>query len=170
MSDWPNQAPESLNAYYGVPDANRDGSSDRAWEDHNLTFLIPPYPMVLAWDTSQTVSRIRVNRKCKDSLARVLGAILAEYGQSGLKAHGLHRFGGCFNYRPMRGGHRLSVHAWGAAIDLDPAINAFGRPWDESKGMMPLKVIEMFEAEGWVSGARWSGASVDSQHMQAATL
>lgn len=32
-------------------------------------------------------------------------------------------YGGCFNNRPIRGGSRPSLHAWGIAIDMDPERN-----------------------------------------------
>jgi hypothetical protein len=40
-----------------------------------------------------------------------------------IKALQLDDFGGCFNYRKMRGGTQLSLHSWGVAIDLDPDRN-----------------------------------------------
>jgi hypothetical protein len=45
------------------------------------------------------------------------------YGIEKIKALQLDDFGGCFNYRKMRGGTQLSLHSWGVAIDLDPDRN-----------------------------------------------
>lgn len=169
MNNWPKQDRASMNTFYGNPDANGDGLSDRVWEANNLTTIKPPYRMVLAWDTSKSISTIRCHKKVADSLLRVLNAIKAHYGtQEAIEKARMHLYGGCWNFRAMRGGHNLSVHSWGAAIDLDPEANAFGKRWKDGTGMMPRAVVDIFEREGWVWGGPWSKA--DAQHFQAATL
>jgi hypothetical protein len=49
--------------------------------------------------------------------------ILAHYGLDEINRLGINKYGGCFNYRVMRGGTQLSRHSWGVAIDLDPQRN-----------------------------------------------
>jgi hypothetical protein len=60
------------------------------------------------------------------------------------------------------------VHSWGAAVDLSPLINRWRRKYDESKGVMPLTVVKLFEDEGWTWGGKWS--KPDPMHFQAADL
>ncbi len=68
-------------------------------------------------------------------------------------------YGGCWNYREIRGGQDLSVHSWGAAIDLMTATNALGEYGD-----MPWVVVEAFEFFGFTWGGRWGRP--DFQHFQ----
>lgn len=164
---WPLQS--QMNAFYGNPDADGNGVVDPKWERENIVSITPPYRMVLAWDVSKEVRSIRVHRKCADSLLRILNAIKAHYKtQAAIELVGLHLYGGCFNFRLKRGGSTLSNHSWGSAIDLDPAHNAFGVKYDESKGMMPMAVVKIFQAEGWVWGGPWRTG--DAMHFQAARL
>lgn len=50
------------------------------------------------------------------------------YGETEFRRLRLDRFGGCFNYRKMRGSNTLSIHSWGAAYDVDPERNGFTTP------------------------------------------
>jgi hypothetical protein len=158
-----------MHAFYGNPDRNGDGVPDRAWEDANLAKLVPPYRMVLAWDTSKPVSTIRVHRKCIESLDGALNDIAAHYGsQAAIEAARLHLFGGCYAFRLKRGGSTLSNHSWASAIDLDPERNGIGKTWKPNSGMMPIEVVRIFEARGWVWGGLWK--TPDAMHFQAATI
>lgn len=166
---WPKQDRASMSAFYGDPDADGNGKPDRSWEAKNLVSITPPYRMVLAWDTKSEVRTIKVHRRCADSLLRILNAIKDHYGsQEAIEVARMHLYGGVYNFRMTRGGSRLSIHSWAAAIDLDPERNGFGVPYREGKGMMPKAVIEIFQAEGWVWGGPWRTA--DAMHFQAARI
>lgn len=149
---WPEPDERSLRAFYGEPG------------EGNLVTISLPYPMVLAWDHSTTVTRTRCHRLVARSLTGRLEAIRDHCGPGGLIDARMHLFGGVYNYRQQRGGQALSLHAWGAAIDLDPKHNAFRSPWP-AEATMPLDVIRIFEADGWKSGARAWGR--DAMHFQA---
>lgn len=161
---WPHQSSAAMNAFYGNPDPNHDGIPDRAWEDANLVSITPPYAMFLAWAPTQRVKTIRVHKSAADSLLRVLRAIFAHYGsQAAIEAARMHLYGGCYNFRLMRGGTSLSIHSWGGAIDIDPEGNPFG-----GKVTMPAPVVSAFAAENWTWGGPWS--KHDGMHFQAANL
>jgi hypothetical protein len=165
---WPSQT--QVRQFYGNPDSNGDGTADPAWERANLTSLRPPYRMVLAWDTKREVSTIRVHKKAALSLLSVLQGVNALYGgdQKKIERARMHLYGGAYNFRLMRGSTKLSMHAYGAAIDLDPVNNPLGKPWAPANGMIDMQVVRIFEDAGWVWGGRWHRP--DCQHFQAVTV
>ncbi|MGL4324325.1 MAG: M15 family metallopeptidase [Beijerinckiaceae bacterium] len=165
--EWPLQNSAAMNAFYGNPDANHDGRADSAWAARHLVRIKPPYPMQWSWGGA--VASLTVNRRCAPSLQRILEAIAQHYGsQAAIEKARMHLCGGAFHFRLKRGGHTLSIHSWGAAIDLDPERNGFGRRYSENRGMMPMAVVDIFAREGWIWGGRWSKA--DAMHFQAARL
>lgn len=89
----------------------------------NFTFITTPYPMRIAWDTKVTVNKIQVHKAGAESLLKAFKEILAHYGLPEIQRLGIDLFGGCFNFRQMRGGTEWSIHSWALAIDLDPARN-----------------------------------------------
>jgi hypothetical protein len=118
-----------------------------------LTKITLPYPMRIAWDTDSTVTTMMCHKLIASNLTNVFNEILIEYGYNKIKELGIDLFGGCFNYRKMRNGNAWSMHAWGIAIDLDPARNTlkecratarFARP--EYKPM-----IDIFYKNGFIS-------------------
>ena len=59
---------------------------------------------------------------------RILEQILDHYGSdANLKEARIHLYEGCYNFRMIKDSVRLSTHAWGAGIDLDPENNPLGR-------------------------------------------
>jgi hypothetical protein len=77
---------------------------------------------------------------------------------------------GIYNCRPIAGTGRLSVHAFGAAVD----INAhFGDYWLWAKrpdgtivwrNQIPREIVEVFERHGFIWGGRWY--HFDSLHFE----
>jgi len=170
--NWPSQYPPEVSNFYGNP-VGADGQESQVWV-HEYIIQVPcVYPMV--WDLDppdrgKPVPYMRVNKKCADSLVRCFQAILAAYpNQNDREKFHLNWWGGCFNFRAMQGGHSLSVHSYGIAIDLAPTWNQQHKPYDPAT-MLPMNVVNIFEAEGWVWGGRWSAASIDCMHFQAAHL
>lgn len=158
---WPLQNKAALDAFYGS--AKPTGNS-------NLVLVTLPYPLVLAWDTTKVVTRLTAHKKVKDSLLRVLTKVLNYYGIEEIKRLRLDYFGGCFNYRVMRGGTSLSTHSWGIAIDFDPIKNQLDWGRDKATFARPEynKWWEFWEEEGWVSLGR--ERNFDWMHVQAAKL
>jgi hypothetical protein len=88
-----------------------------------LETVVCPYPLRIAWDIDSTTSKVRCHKLIAPNLKAVFADLLAHYGYEKIKELGIDLYGGCFNYRKMRGGSSWSKHAWGIAIDLDPARN-----------------------------------------------
>lgn len=82
-----------------------------------------PYPMRLAWDKTKTVNKMRCHKLVDEKFIAIFKDILAHYGLPKIQELGIDLFGGCFNFRQMRGGSDYSRHSWGVAIDLDPERN-----------------------------------------------
>jgi hypothetical protein len=121
-----------------------------------LVTLNLPYPMRLAWDTDTTVSRIRCHKNVAKNFEAVFKDILAYYGIARIKELGIDLFGGCFNYRKMRGGSAWSKHAWAIAIDLDPARNTLKETSKTARFARPeyKPMIDIFYKHGFISLGR----------------
>lgn len=79
-------------------------------------------------------------------------------------------FGGCYAFRTKRTAsgrvNRISLHAWGIAVDIGPLVSPIGKAWSNSSGV-PYQVVELWRDHKWVWGGTW--ASPDSMHFQFAT-
>ena len=87
----------------------------------------------------------------------------------------------CFNYRPIAGSSKLSKHALGRAIDINPLYNPYvkgqkvspeeGRPYVDRKGDFPYKIDETdpcyreFTSHGFKWGGAWNSLK-DYQHFE----
>lgn len=131
---------------YGVP--NEVGSY--------LTTVVLPYPMRIAWDTKTTVNKIRCHKDIADNLKAVFDELLSVYGYEKIKELGIDLFGGCFNFRKMRGGTSWSKHSWGIAIDLDPARNTLKETSKTARFARPeyKQMIDIFYKHGFISLGR----------------
>jgi hypothetical protein len=147
---WPASDQESLRAFYGQPG-----------DESQLVMVEFPYEMFYG---GIKVTRTRVHRKCADSLLRVLTAIRDLIPLLPHVADEAQDYGGIYNFRLKRGGTTYSLHAFGAAIDLDADDNTFRDSWP-MKADMPLEIMECFAREGWLAaGAFWG---YDAMHFQA---
>lgn len=147
---WPRSDQASLRAFYGAPG-----------DESNLVTVTFPFPMFYE---GKSVTKTRANKKCADSLFRVLKDIGTSQGARRDVMEEAEDYGGVFNFRLKRGGTSYSLHAYGAAIDLDADDNTFRDSWP-MKADMPLEIMEAFAKEGWLSaGAFWG---YDGMHFQA---
>jgi hypothetical protein len=90
----------------------------------NLITINLPYAMRLAWDPHVSVTRIQCHKLIAGQLELVFEDILKHYGIDEIRRLGIDLYGGCYNYRLMRGSSKTwSRHSWGIAVDLDPARN-----------------------------------------------
>lgn len=146
VSPWPYPDQASLRSFYGQAGTEANLVEIKVT---NLGILYEGVPVRI----------IRAHDLVADSLLRILTKI-ADSPHRGI----LTRYAGVYNFRQKRGGSSYSVHAYGAAIDLDPDHNAFKDSWP-MKSTMPLEVMEIFATEGWKSaGAFWG---YDAMHFEA---
>ncbi len=123
------------------------------------TYLVTinlPYPMRIAWDLDNTVTRMRCHKDVADNFQAVFKELLEVYGLPKIKELGIDLFGGCFNFRKMRGGSSYSKHSWGIAIDLDPARNKLKETSRTARFARPeyKQMIDIFYKHGFISLGR----------------
>ena len=135
---------EELNAKYGV--ANPTGKG-------YLTTITLPY--VFLYD-GKPVRKMQCNIKVADKFLAVFNEILAVYGFEKIQELGINKYGGCFNFRLMRGGSKLSRHSWGVAIDLDPQRNLLRETSKTARFARPeyKPMIDIFYKHGFISLGR----------------
>ena len=175
---------EEMIATYGDP---RDHSNwarvSSEWYQKNIIVMDLPYPMRLSWETHSKVNKISCHRLVADDLKAIFTKIAATarvhvkqrdgydlssqyYDDATLRlltSLNVDLYGGCFHYRLKRGLNQVSVHSFGAAIDLDPEHNGLG----DTTPAMPMWVVDIFEEAGWRWGGRWTRC--DGMHFQRAT-
>lgn len=160
MPAWPHQT--ECDTFYGNP-RGRDGRASPKWESENLIRVQVPFQLYFE---KRPIKNVVIHKKCADSLLRVFASLWHTAGedQGTVDEWGLSNYAGCYNYRVMRGGSSLSMHAYACAIDLDPDRNGFGDPTPRFADY-PW-IIEAFEKEGWEWGGSWEDP--DGMHFQAA--
>jgi hypothetical protein len=132
------------NAKYGL--ATPSGRAYLVWIDL-------PYPVRIAWDRKKRIKRFQCHRLIAQRLLNVFNELLAHYGYERLVELGIDLYGGCFNYREMRGGTELSSHSWGTAIDLDPDRNLLHETKRTARFARPeyKPMIDIFYKNGFIS-------------------
>jgi len=111
-----------------------------------------PYPMRLAWDTNTKVTTMKCHKLVADKFLAIFKDLLDSYGYDKLVELGIDLFGGCFNFRAMRGGSDYSRHSWGIAIDLDPARNLLQETHKTARFARPeyKPMIDIFYKHGFI--------------------
>lgn len=161
MEKFPRDRMPDLIAFYGNPDANKDGHADLSWEKASLIRVPIPWTAQTSWDPKVFFKRgILIHKKLAPSLKLIFDDIWQAFGksQAAIVRAGMHKCGGSYNFRPMRGSSRLSTHAFGAAIDWNPVQNAM----DSKGGNMDARVVDAYRRGGW----RWLGPTQDPMHFQ----
>lgn len=128
---------------FGVP--NEQG-------DYLVTIDLP-YNMRLSWDKKTTIKTIRCHKEVAPNLVRIFKEILQHYGLPKIQELGIDLYGGCFNFRKMRGGTDWSRHSWGIAIDLDPERNKLKETKATARFARPeyKPMIDIFYLNGFLN-------------------
>jgi hypothetical protein len=141
---WPETSETALRKFYGS-----------ACDESLLINLPAPVPMFFEGKKIRTV---RCHEAVADSLERILRAAYI------VAPEVVKTYDGCYNCRKIAGSSVTSLHARGAAIDIDARRNGAFTHWP-TRAWMPILVMECFACEGWLSaGVFWSR---DSMHHQA---
>src|SRR5205814_152880 len=137
---WPHDDMASKITFFGDP-------KKADFQSKNMITIIPPYQM---YYDKHPLKGINVNKKIASALLAVFNEILDKCGhnQKEIDEIGASVYGGCYNYRPIRGSTNLSNHAFAAAIDINP--EAF--PLGSTKKQSPI-IYNAFLNQGALSGA-----------------
>lgn len=119
-----------------------------------------PFTLYLGGDRLQPCSNFYGHRRIADAVTEVFDDILDYFGIEAIRENGLDNYGGCYNLRPARSMTRMSVHAWGMAVDYLPQLAPLGKP-----SLIPSPVVDIFRAHGFLSGEYW--ARRDGMHFTA---
>ena len=155
---WPRQS--ECDKFYGNPRAPGGAHVGASWYKTNIVYAEVPAALRPMRMGGVDVTLIPIHRKCYGSLLRVLNnpAIEADPGAR--------LFSGSFCFRLMRGGDRLSMHAYGCAVDFDAAHNPFHSTEHRFQADSPL--VKAFKDENWIWGGDWTHP--DAMHFQAARI
>lgn len=132
----------------------------KVWENQILKAKTLPFDLPYAYMPVTKVSSIMAHKLLVDLFADCLKQCI----DKGVPAKRL-VYGGIYAFRAKRSEARLSVHAWGAAIDIDPAKNPQGVRWKDDGVMLDPRIIEVFKANGFIWGGDFSGR-LDPMHFQ----
>lgn len=146
---WPHDDSTSLINFYGQP-----------WLNSGLmTTVVPPFRLTFE---GTVVHGILIHKKCAKALTEALQTIWDTYNhdQAALDATGFTKYSGSFNYRNVRGGQRLSCHAFAAAMDFDAEDIPLGSP-----KRLPDNIVRAFTAVGAFYGGDFINRK-DGMHIQ----
>jgi hypothetical protein len=132
----------------------------------NLISIDLPYPMRIAWDLEHSVTKLMCHKLVAHQLLDVFHGLLNHYGYKKIVELGIDLYGGCYNYRKMRGGNEWSSHAWAIAIDLDPTRNGIRKTWLQAQFSKEeyKPMIEIFYRHGFVNQGIEKG--FDAMHFE----
>jgi len=129
-----------------------------------------PFAFRLAWDKSQKKATFNCHLKVASAFETIFTETARHYGEDRMVELGLDLYGGCYNYRAMRGGTTFSMHAYGIAYDTDPERNQLR--WGSDRAELAKPVYEPFwkivQSQGALSLGR--ARNYDWMHFQFANL
>jgi hypothetical protein len=120
--------------------------------------------MYLSWQPSKLVRTAYVHKKIVPALCDALMEIREYEGRGYLHLLKYDHFGGCYNYRVIRGGQKLSTHSWAISWDQNPHLGPY-----KGTNNQPQFIIDAFINRGFVSFP-WDGMhfqAVKSSHPKA---
>lgn len=160
---FPHEDVVSLIKFYGDPRGS-NGQVSKKWFSENMVKWVPPYTIYYSDGKRTPLKTIFLHKKVVDVFTAAYTEVKNTFEPKEIDALRLNISGGAFNYRVVRGGNRLSTHAFGIAIDMDPARNPYPKKWKE--GMINREFCDILMRNGiW-----WRGhnGDIDPMHFQCA--
>ena len=127
------------------------------WNIDYLAIVDLPFSIPLAWNKSVVVDRMT----CHKLMVPIFANVFKQIENDGL-VYAISDFGGCFSFRQKRHSNtKISTHAWGIAVDLNPNEDAQG-----TVGNMNAGIVDIFRRAGFKWGGDWVGKTDDPMHFQ----
>lgn len=122
-------------------------------DDRNLVTVPMPYPRRIAWDLKVITNRLQCHKLVAPIFQKIHSEILGHYGLSEIKRLEIDIFGGCYNFRKMRGGNSWSTHSWGIAEDLNPTKNGLRVGRDKAQFAKPeyKPMMDIYYKNGFIN-------------------
>jgi hypothetical protein len=154
MPIWPKQ--ENVDLFYGNPRGRGGAVVNSAWYKVNMRFIKPPFKMAM----DRPIKLIPVHYKCAGFFDEWLHVVWANArrDQFQINLWGMNVFSGSYCYRQMRGLNKLSMHAYGCAIDFDAPRNQLGNR-NPHFATLREEVVDPFIKLGGIWGGDWNGNS-----------
>jgi len=146
---------------YGNPDVDHDIILDANWFSTHIRVFDLPFAMryFVNEDSWVPVRRFQAHFLVGEAMVDALAEVYRVVGLEEMQDREWDRFAGCFNFRANRRSPRLSTHAWGIAIDLNPHL----APMGQRICGQPQPIKTAFETRGFYC------VPSDFQHFQACT-
>lgn len=125
-------------------------------DESQFVKIVLPYPMIIAWDKRYSIGELTCHKLVAGNLVTIFETILKDYGLAKIKTLGINLYGGCYNFRRMRGGNDWSRHSWAIAIDLDPERNLLKETAKTARFARPeyKRMIDIFYENNFISLGR----------------
>lgn len=119
----------------------------------NFTIITLPYKMRIAWDLGNSINKMQCHKMVADQFRNIFTDILAAYSYPEILKLGIDLYGGCYNFRQMRGGTDWSRHSWAIALDLWPEKNTLHETKKTARFARPAykPMIDIFYNHGFLS-------------------
>ncbi len=116
----------------------------------------------IPWLSRSTGGKYRVTVTRINGVDRALAAVSRDLDRAVAKNPSLKKYlvplGGTFKWRKIAGTNRLSVHSFGAAIDINVKHSAYWR-WNKGpyryRNEIPRVIVRIFEKHGFIWGGQW---------------
>ena len=129
------------------------------WENITLESVSVKYALDYAFGAA-VIHTVRAHKLIVHELVDTL-ALCTE---AGVRTNRL-KYGGCYCWRPIGGGHTLSTHTWGIAVDIEPIENPRDKVWVDDGKMLDPRIIKIFTDRGWFWGGNFHNRK-DPMHFQ----
>lgn len=102
-------------------------------------------------------NQVSVHRRAAEAFRAVFSTLEKLASADPMAARYVDTLGGTYNHRNIAGTQRLSAHAFGIAIDLNPALAQYhlNQPGGVWRTPVPEAIVEAFESHGFAWGGRW---------------